>query len=155
MLTEDQIDYSILATIGKAIAWIFAPLGWGNWQATVASITGLVAKENIVGTLGILYGAGDGSCLSEYGSELYPESADIHSLYSTCFAHLAFAAIGAIKREMNNAKWTCIRNRLSVCIRLRNRTCNLSNRFACYRQCKRNRSYICNRSNCIYLLYAV
>ena len=60
-LPEDQIDYSILATIGKAISWIFAPLGWGNWQATVASITGLVAKENIVGTLGILYGAGDGS----------------------------------------------------------------------------------------------
>ena len=88
MLTEDQIDYSILATIGKAISWIFAPLGWGNWQATVASITGLVAKENIVGTLGILYGAGDGTVYAEYGSELYPQSADIHSWYSTCFAHL-------------------------------------------------------------------
>ena len=61
MLSEDQIDYSILAAIGGAICWIFAPLGWGNWQATVASITGLVAKENIVGTLGILYGAGEGT----------------------------------------------------------------------------------------------
>ena len=61
MLTEDQIDSSILARIGNLIAWIFIPLGWGNWQATVASITGLVAKENIVGTLGILYGGGDGT----------------------------------------------------------------------------------------------
>ena len=59
MLEEDEIDSSILATIGNAIAWIFAPLGWGNWQATVASFTGLVAKENIVGTMGILYGGGD------------------------------------------------------------------------------------------------
>ena len=59
MLSEDQIDSSILAKIGNLIAWIFIPLGWGNWQATVASITGLVAKENIVGTLGILYGGGE------------------------------------------------------------------------------------------------
>ena len=57
MLSEDQIDYSILAMIGNAISWLFIPQGWGNWQAAVASITGLVAKENIVGTLGILYGA--------------------------------------------------------------------------------------------------
>ena len=56
MLAEDEIDHSLLAAVGNAIAWIFKPLGWGNWQATVASITGLVAKENIVGTLGILYG---------------------------------------------------------------------------------------------------
>ena len=61
MLSEDQINSSILASIGNLIAWIFIPLGWGNWQATVASITGLVAKENIVGTLGILYGGGDGT----------------------------------------------------------------------------------------------
>ena len=67
MLSEDQIDYSILAAIGGAICWIFAPLGWGNWQATVASITGLVAKENIVGTLGILYGAGEGTVWQHIG----------------------------------------------------------------------------------------
>ena len=94
MLTEDQIDYSILATIGKAISWIFAPLGWGNWQATVASITGLVAKENIVGTLGILYGAGDGTVYQNMAQNL-SQSADIHSLYSTCFAHLV-RRMGAI-----------------------------------------------------------
>ncbi len=61
MLDEDQIDSSILAKIGNAIAWIFVPQGWGNWQATVAAVTGLVAKENIVGTMGILYGGGDGT----------------------------------------------------------------------------------------------
>ena len=61
MLSDDEIDMSILAAIGGAIAWIFKPLGWGNWQAAVASITGLVAKENIVGTLGILYGGGVGT----------------------------------------------------------------------------------------------
>ena len=68
MLTEDQMEYSILAHIGKAICWIFAPLGWGNWQATVAAVTGLVAKENIVGTMGILYGGGDGSVYSAIGA---------------------------------------------------------------------------------------
>ena len=68
MLEEDQIDYSILATIGKAISWIFIPQGWGNWQATVASITGLVAKENIVGTLGILYSSGDASVYANMGA---------------------------------------------------------------------------------------
>lgn len=61
MLGDEELDYSILAAIGNAIAWIFTPLGWGSWQATVASITGLVAKENIVGTMGILYGGGDGT----------------------------------------------------------------------------------------------
>ena len=59
MLADDELDPSILARIGNLIAWIFAPLGWGTWQAAVASITGLVAKENIVGTMGILYGSGD------------------------------------------------------------------------------------------------
>ena len=72
MLEEDQIDSSILAAIGGAICWIFKPLGWGNWQATVASITGLVAKENIVGTLGILYGAGEGTVWQNIGAAFTP-----------------------------------------------------------------------------------
>ena len=103
MLTEEQIDGSILAKIGGAIAWIFTPLGWGNWQAAVASITGLVAKENIVGTLGILYG----------GAETYQNLA-LAFTGITGFSFMVFnllcapcfAAMGAIKREMNNAKWT-------------------------------------------------
>ena len=78
MLTEDEISNSILATIGNAIAWIFAPLGWGNWQAAVASITGLVAKENIVGTLGILYGGGDGTVYSNMASHFTVVSACAH-----------------------------------------------------------------------------
>lgn len=105
MLTEDQIDYSILATIGKAIAWIFAPLGWGNWQATVASITGLVAKENIVGTLGILYGAGDGTVYQNMAQNFIPISGYSFLVFNLLCAP-CFAAMGAIKREMNNAKWT-------------------------------------------------
>lgn len=105
MLTEDQIDYSILATIGKAISWIFAPLGWGNWQATVASITGLVAKENIVGTLGILYGAGDGSVYQNMAQKFIPISGYSFLVFNLLCAP-CFAAMGAIKREMNNAKWT-------------------------------------------------
>ena len=105
MLTEDQIDYSILATIGKAISWIFAPLGWGNWQATVASITGLVAKENIVGTLGILYGAGDGTVYQNMAQNFIPISGYSFLVFNLLCAP-CFAAMGAIKREMNNAKWT-------------------------------------------------
>ena len=81
---------SILATIGNAIAWIFAPLGWGNWQAAVASITGLVAKENIVGTLGILYGGGDGTVYSNMASAAFTGwSAAIRSWHSTSCAHPA------------------------------------------------------------------
>ena len=105
MLTEDQIDYSILATIGKAISWIFATLGWGNWQATVASITGLVAKENIVGTLGILYGAGDGTVYQNMAQNFIPISGYSFLVFNLLCAP-CFAAMGAIKREMNNAKWT-------------------------------------------------
>ncbi len=104
MLEEDQIDSSILAAIGGAIAWIFKPLGWGTWQAAVASITGLVAKENIVGTMGILYGG---------SGDVYGTLAGVFSGitgYSFLVFNLlcapCFAAIGAIKREMNNAKWT-------------------------------------------------
>ena len=105
MLSEDQIDYSILAAIGGAICWIFAPLGWGNWQATVASITGLVAKENIVGTLGILYGAGEGTVWQHIGAAFTPITGYSFLVFNLLCAP-CFAAIGAIKREMNNAKWT-------------------------------------------------
>ena len=105
MLSEEQIDSSILAKIGNAIAWIFAPLGWGNWQATVASITGLVAKENIVGTLGILYGGGDGTVYQNIGAAFTGISGFSFLVFNLLCAP-CFAAIGAIKREMNNAKWT-------------------------------------------------
>ena len=105
MLTEDQIDFSILAKVGNAIAWIFAPLGWGNWQATVASITGLVAKENIVGTLGILYGGGDGNVYQNIAAAFTGITAYSFLVFNLLCAP-CFAAIGAIKREMNSAKWT-------------------------------------------------
>ena len=105
MLDESEIDSSILAAIGGAIAWIFAPLGWGNWQATVASITGLVAKENIVGTLGILYGGGDGSVYDAMASAFTGITGYSFLVFNLLCAP-CFAAIGAIKREMNNAKWT-------------------------------------------------
>ena len=104
MLTDEQLDLSILSAIGNAIAWIFAPLGWGNWQATVASITGLVAKENIVGTMGILYG-GAGTV---YGNlaDAFTQVSGYSFLVFNLLCAPCFAAIGAIKREMNNAKWT-------------------------------------------------
>ena len=105
MLTEDQMEYSILAHIGKAICWIFAPLGWGNWQATVASITGLVAKENIVGTLGILYGGGDASVYHNIAAAFTGITAYSFLVFNLLCAP-CFAAIGAIKREMNSQKWT-------------------------------------------------
>ena len=105
MLAEDQLDSSILAKIGSCIAWIFTPLGWGNWQATVASITGLVAKENIVGTMGILYGAGD---LTVYQAlaQAFTSVAGYSFLVFNLLCAPCFAAIGAIRREMNSAKWT-------------------------------------------------
>ena len=105
MLDESEIDSSILAAIGGAIAWIFAPLGWGKWQATVASITGLVAKENIVGTLGILYGGGDGSVYDAMAAAFTGITGYSFLVFNLLCAP-CFAAIGAIKREMNNAKWT-------------------------------------------------
>ncbi len=103
MLEESEINRSILGYIGRGISWIFAPLGWGasNWQAAVASITGLVAKENIVGTMGILYGSWKGIAAS-FATKLAGYSFLVFNLLcAPCFA-----AIGAIKREMNNAKWT-------------------------------------------------
>ena len=104
MLTEDQIDYSILGTIGRGLSWIFVPQGWGNWQATVASITGLVAKENIVGTLGILYGGGDASVYSNIAAAFTPITGYSFLAFNLLCAP-CFAAMGAIKREMNNMKW--------------------------------------------------
>lgn len=100
MLSEEEIDSSILAAIGSGIAWIFKPLGWGNWQAAVASVTGLVAKENIVGTMGILYGD-----IKSIGAA-FTEVAGFSFLVFNLLCAPCFAAIGAIRREMNNAKWT-------------------------------------------------
>ena len=105
MLSDEEINYSILAKIGGAIAWIFAPLGWGNWQAVVASITGLVAKENIVGTLGILYGGGDGTVYQNLATAFNGITGYSFLVFNLLCAP-CFAAIGAIKREMNSQKWT-------------------------------------------------
>lgn len=104
MLEEEELNLSILAKIGGALAWIFKPLGWGNWQATVASITGLVAKENIVGTMGILYG-GEGNVWSTLSSNFSTITGYSFLVFNLLCAP-CFAAIGAIKREMNNVKWT-------------------------------------------------
>ena len=101
MLAEEEMEQSLLAAAGGAIAWIFTPLGWGSWQAAVASITGLVAKENIVGTMGILYPGG----WPEIG-ENFSQIAGYSFLVFNLLCAPCFAAIGAIKREMNSAKWT-------------------------------------------------
>ncbi len=110
MLEDLEMDHSILAGIGNLFAWIFLPLGWGDWRAAVAAITGLVAKENVVGTFGILYGFAE---VSEEGEEIWGTLAGTYTTaaaYSFLVFNLlcapCFAAIGAIKREMNNAKWT-------------------------------------------------
>ena len=111
-MVEDQ-DNSVLAAIAGFISWIFIPLGFGDWRATVASISGLIAKENVVGTFGVLYHyAGE---LSDNGDEIWPEVAanfTAISAYSFMIFNLlcapCFAAMGAIKREMNNGKWTAI-----------------------------------------------
>ncbi len=105
MLEEEQVEFSILAKVGSAIAWIFTPLGWGNWQAAVASITGLVAKENIVGTMGVLYGGGELSVYATLAS-VFTTVTGFSFLVFNLLCAPCFAAIGAIKREMNNAKWT-------------------------------------------------
>lgn len=106
----DDLSDGFLANIGQAFAWLFIPLGWGDWQAAVAAITGLVAKENVVGTFGILYGFAE---VAEDGSEIWgtlAASMTALSAYSFLVFNLlcapCFAAIGAIKREMNNTKWT-------------------------------------------------
>lgn len=112
-MIEDQVAESadsILAVIGNAFAWIFAPLGWGNWEAAVAAVTGLIAKENVVATYGIIYGFAE---VAEDGAEYWGTLANSFttiSAYSFLVFNLlcapCFAAIGAIKREMNSAKWT-------------------------------------------------
>ncbi len=104
MLEEDAIGDSILAVIGNAISWMFIPLGWGDWQATVASITGLVAKENIVGTMGVLYGS-DGPAWAAL-REAFTYASGMSFLIFNLLCAPCFAAMGAIKREMNNGKWT-------------------------------------------------
>ena len=105
MLEEDELELSMLAKIGGAIAWIFTPLGWGNWQAAVASITGLVAKENIVGTMGILYGGGELTVWQTLAQAFTGVSGFSFLVFNLLCAP-CFAAIGAIKREMNSPKWT-------------------------------------------------
>lgn len=109
MLEDMELDHSILAAIGNAISWIFIPLGWGDWRSAVAAITGLVAKENVVGTFGILYGFAE---VAEDGTEIWGSlagSMTTIAAYSFLVFNLlcapCFAAMGAIKREMNNAKW--------------------------------------------------
>ena len=104
MLGEDEISSSLLAAVGGAVAWLFKPLGWGNWQAAVASITGLVAKENIVGTMGILYG-GAGTVYGNLAAAFTGLSGYSFLVFNLLCAP-CFAAMGAIKREMNSAKWT-------------------------------------------------
>ena len=105
MLGEEELHLSILASIGNCIAWIFAPLGWGTWQAAVASITGLVAKENIVGTMGILYGSGDLTAWQAL-AQAFNSVTGYSFLVFNLLCAPCFAAIGAIRREMNNGKWT-------------------------------------------------
>lgn len=110
MLEDTQLDHSILASIGNAIAWIFTPLGWGDWKAAVAAITGLVAKENVVGTFGILYGfaevADDGAEIWGTLAASYTQIAAFSFLIFNLLCAPCFAAMGAIKREMNNGRWT-------------------------------------------------
>lgn len=110
MLGTDQLDQSFLAALGSALSFLFIPLGWGNWESTVAAISGLVAKENVVSTFGILYGYGE---IAEDGAEIWGSLAasfTMASAYSFMIFNLlcapCFAAIGAIKREMNHRKWT-------------------------------------------------
>ncbi|MBO4390909.1 MAG: ferrous iron transport protein B [Lachnospiraceae bacterium] len=105
MLSEEELEFSILARIGSLISWIFIPLGWGNWQAVVASITGLVAKENIVGTMGILYGGGELSTWQAL-SQAFTGVTGLSFLVFNLLCAPCFAAIGAMKREMNSPKWT-------------------------------------------------
>ena len=105
MLAAEEIGSSMLAAVGNAIAWLFAPLGWGSWQAAVASITGLIAKENIVGTMGVLYGGGELSTWATL-AQVFTGVTGFSFLVFNLLCAPCFAAMGAIKREMNSAKWT-------------------------------------------------
>ena len=104
MLSEEEIDCSILARIGSLIAWIFAPLGWGNWKAAVASITGLVAKENIVGTLGILYGGGDETVYQALGT-VFTQISGYSFLVFNLLDSPCLAAITTMNKELGSRKW--------------------------------------------------
>ena len=112
MLDEDALNESILAFIGSKVAWIFAPLGWGDWKAAVAAFTGLIAKENLVGTFGILYGLADAAEDGEEFWGTFAQDFSVLSAYSFLMFNLlcapCVAAMGAIKREMNNGRWTLI-----------------------------------------------
>ena len=113
MLEAEELDHSVLAAVGSAIAWIFAPLGWTQggegWKMAVAAITGLIAKENVVATFGILYGFAE---VAEDGAEVWGNLASVMTpiaaygfLVFNLLCAPCFAAMGAIKREMNNTKW--------------------------------------------------
>ena len=104
MLAEDEIANSLLARLGNLLAWIFVPQGWGNWQAAVASITGLIAKENIVGTMGVLYG-GTEQTVYQALAEAFTSASALSFLVFNLLCAPCFAAMGAIKREMSNTKW--------------------------------------------------
>ena len=105
MLSEDQINLSFLGIAGHYVEWLFTPLGWGEWRAVVASVTGLVAKENIVGTMGVLYSGGEGTVYQALANAFTGVSGFSFLVFNLLCAP-CFAAIGAIKREMNSAKWT-------------------------------------------------
>ena len=105
MLAEDRLDLSLLARIGDAFSWIFIPLGWGTWQAAVASFCGLIAKENIVGTLGVLYQSGAADSVYGNLALVFSPLAGYTFLVFNLLCAPCFAAIGAIRREMNSAKW--------------------------------------------------
>ncbi|MBQ0039994.1 MAG: ferrous iron transport protein B [Treponema sp.] len=104
MVGEENIDSSILAKLGHLVSWIFIPAGFGTWQATVATITGLLAKENIVSTLGVLYGQ-NGNVYANLGNVFSPVTAYAFLVFNLLCAP-CFAAMGAIRREMNSRKWT-------------------------------------------------
>ena len=113
-LPEDEMDTSILAAMGNTLTWLFAPLGWGKWKAVVAAVTGLIAKENVVGTFGTLFHYAGAEELAESGEQIWPQVKEYFASGVAGYSFLAFnllcapcfAAIGAIKREMNNGRWT-------------------------------------------------
>ena len=113
-LPEEDMDSSILAAFGNTLTWLFAPLGWGKWKAVVAALTGLIAKENVVGTFGTLFHYAGAEALAESGDQIWPQVKEYFASGVAGYSFLAFnllcapcfAAIGAIKREMNNGRWT-------------------------------------------------
>lgn len=116
LLPDDDMDSSILAAVGRAFSWIFIPLGWGEWKAAVTSVTGLIAKENVVGTLGILFHYSGAEELAENGDQIWDQVRLYFGSGVAAYSFMTFnllcapcfAAIGAIRREMNNGRWTAI-----------------------------------------------